>query len=73
MNKRLLISVENFLDAERQGIKEYERLKQTSRSLYHDGFALFYSMMISDSSKHIAILDFLRQRLSGGRRSAQRS
>ena len=72
MNKRLLVSVENFLDAERQGIKEYERLKKTSQGLYRDVFALLYSTMIKDSSKHIAILDFLRRRLSQRRPSARR-
>jgi rubrerythrin len=62
-SKRLLVSLESFLDVERKGIKEYERLKKTSQGLYRDVFALLYSTMINDSSKHIAILDFLRRRL----------
>ena len=62
--QRLLRSVESFLDAERKGIKEYERLKKTSKGLYRDVFALLYTTMIHDSHKHIAILKFLRQKLT---------
>jgi rubrerythrin len=71
-SRRLLVSMESFLDAERKGIKEYERLKKTSQGLYRDVFALLYSTMINDSCKHITILDFLRRRLKEGRRSARR-
>ena len=60
---RLLASVESFLEAEREGIKEYEVLKKASQGLYRDVFALLYTTMIHDSHKHIAILEFLRQEL----------
>ncbi|MEX0803447.1 MAG: hypothetical protein WD688_09040 [Candidatus Binatia bacterium] len=70
--KRLLASVENFLDAERKGIKEYERLKKESRGLYRGVFALLYATMVHDSLKHIDILVFLRQKLREGRHSPRK-
>jgi rubrerythrin len=70
--KRLGVSVESFLDAERKGIKEYERLMKTSEGLYRDVFALLYRTMILDSQKHIDILEFLRQKLTESRHSARK-
>ena len=67
--QRLLISVENFLEAERKGINEYERLKKTSQGLYRDVFALLYTTMIHDSHKHIDILEFLRLKLLQSRQA----
>jgi hypothetical protein len=37
------------MEAERKGIKEYERLKKESQELYHDVFAFLYTTMIHDS------------------------
>ena len=68
--KGLLASVENFLDAERKGIKEYERLKKESRGLYRDLFALLFTTMIHDSQKHMEILNFLRAKLKDKRPGA---
>ena len=72
---QLLSSVERFLDAERKGIKEYERLKKESQGLYRDVFALLYTTMIHDSHKHIGILEFLRRKLveSGPSRRKRKS
>lgn len=70
--KRLLMSVESFLEAERRGIEEYERLKKESQGLYRDVFALLYTTMIHDSLKHIDILEFLRQKLREGRHSPRK-
>jgi rubrerythrin len=67
--KQLRSSVERFLEAEREGIKEYERLKKESQGLYRDVFALLYTTMIHDSHKHIGILEFLRQKLTEGRQA----
>ena len=61
--KQLGSSVARFLEAEREGIKQYERLKKESQGLYRDVFTLLYTTMILDSHKHIAILEFLRQKL----------
>jgi hypothetical protein len=65
--RRLLRSVGDFLDAERKGIKEYERLKKMSKGLHRDVFALLYATMIHDSHKHMGILEFLRQKLTESR------
>ena len=62
--KQLLSSVERFLEAERMGIEEYERLKKESQGLSRDVFELLYTTMIHDSHKHIGILEFLRRKLS---------
>ena len=67
---QLLASVERFLEAERKGIKEYERLKKESQGLYRDVFALLYTTMVHDSHKHIGILEFLRRKLREKRRTA---
>jgi len=69
---QLLVSVERFLEAERKGIKEYERLKKTSQGHYRDVFALLYTTMVHDSHKHIGILEFLRRKLRDKGRTAGR-
>jgi len=71
--KSLLNSVESFLEAERSGVKEYEKLKKKSHGLYRDVFALLCMTMIHDSLKHIEILEFLRQRLKEGRHSSRKT
>ena len=70
--KSLLASVERFLDAEREGIEQYEKLKQTSHGLYRDVFALLYSTMVHDSHKHVSILEFLRQKLKETRKPSRK-
>jgi rubrerythrin len=70
--KRLLVSVENFIEAERKGINEYERLKKESQGLYRDVFALLYTTMIHDSHKHMEILKFLRLKLKDKGLSARK-
>lgn len=70
--KELLSSVQSFLAAETQGIKEYERLKKQSEGLYRDVFALLYQTMIYDSQKHIGILEFLRQKLTESRQTSRK-
>jgi rubrerythrin len=64
---QLLLSVERFLEAERKGIQEYERLRKQSQGLYRDVFALLYTTMIHDSHKHIGILEFLQRKLTENR------
>jgi len=70
--KGLLAMVEQFLDLERSGIKEYEKLYKASQGSYHAFFALLYKTMMLDSLKHIAILEFLRRRLQGNRGSGRK-
>ena len=64
---QLFSSVERFLEAERKGIQEYQRLRKQSQGLYRDVFALLYTTMIHDSRKHIGILKFLRRKLTENR------
>ena len=71
-SRRLLSSVESFLDAEREAIKEYGRLKKESQGLYRNVFALLYTTMIHDSQKHMEILNFLRLKLQDNRQAALR-
>ena len=70
--QQLLSSVERFLDAERMGIKEYERMKKESEGRYRGVFALLYTTMIHDSHKHIGILEFLRQKLTESRQATRK-
>jgi hypothetical protein len=72
MAKRLLVSVESFIEAERKAIREYERLKKESQGLYRDVFALLYTTMIHDSHKHLGILEFLRRKLTENPHSARK-
>lgn len=65
--KRLLARVNQFLDLERSGIKEYETLNKASLASHRKLFSLFYKTMILDSLKHIAILEFLQLRLKRSR------
>ena len=67
---QLLESVDRFLEAERKGIKEYERLKKESQGHYRDVFALLYTTMVHDSHKHIGILEFVQRKLSDKGRTA---
>lgn len=70
--KRMLASISAFLQAERQGIKEYKRLKTQSQGMYRDVFSLLYSTMIHDSYKHLGILEFLRDKLAESQRGARK-
>jgi rubrerythrin len=72
MAEQLLRSVESFLEAEHKAIEEYQRLKRESEGLCRDVFALLYATMIHDSHKHIAILEFLRQKLTENGRTQRR-
>jgi hypothetical protein len=60
------------LDAERKGIKEYERLKKMSKGLHRDVFALLYTTMIHDSHKHMGILEFLHKKLTESQRAVRK-
>jgi hypothetical protein len=57
-----------FLAVERRGIKDYEKLKSASEGFRQGLLALLCDVMIHDSLKHIAILNFLRLRLQDQQR-----
>lgn len=64
--------LDHFIDVERKGIKEYERLSKASKGLEQDLFGLLCRTMIHDSVKHIAILEFLRRRVRQAKKSAKK-
>ena len=59
----LLKLTEDFIQLEKEGIKEYRRLIKRSQGYYHGLFVLLLRFMVRDSEKHVEILEFLRQRL----------
>jgi len=61
--REFVVMVERFLDVERKGIREYERLKKTSQRFRQGLLALLCETMVYDSLKHIGILKFLRLKL----------
>ena len=71
-NAELQTLLLRFLAAEREGIKEIESLTKTSGGLGHELFGLLCRTMISDSEKHIGILEFLQRRLSKPKKAAKR-
>jgi hypothetical protein len=61
--RELTVMVESFLNVERKGIRECERLKKTSQRFRQGLLALLCETMVYDSLKHIRILNFLRLKL----------
>jgi rubrerythrin len=62
-NGKLLAVTEEFINLEKEGIKEYRILAKESTGYYHGLFKILVNSMIRDSEKHIELLQFLRQRL----------
>jgi len=62
-NGKLLAVTEEFINLEKEGIKEYRILAKESTDYYHGLFKILVNSMIRDSEKHIELLQFLRQRL----------
>jgi rubrerythrin len=61
--EELLDLTEQFIQVEKEGIKEYKDLIKESKGYYRDLFVLLFQSMIRDSEKHVEILEFLRERL----------
>lgn len=64
-NAKLLAATEDFIDIEKQGIKEYKLLSKQSEGYYQGLFKILVDSMIRDSEKHVELLEFLRQRFKG--------
>ncbi len=62
-NGKLLAVTEEFINLEKEGVKEYKSLVKESTDYYHGLFKILVNSMIRDSEKHIELLQFLRQRL----------
>ena len=61
--RELGVMLERFLDVERKGIRDCQRLKKTSQRFRQDLLALLCETIVYDSLKHIGILNFLRRKL----------
>ena len=72
---KLLAMVGRFLEMERRGIREYEKLIRTSQGFHQGLFTLLCKTMIHDSLKHIGILEFvgLKLREAQGCRTIRKS
>jgi rubrerythrin len=70
--KALLDTIGRFLEVERSGIREYEKLNKASQGFHHDLYALLCKTMVHDSLKHIGILEYLELKLRQEQASAQR-
>lgn len=59
----LLNLTEEFIKVEKDGIKDYKKLKQVAGGYFKGSFVLLIQTIIRDSEKHVEILEFLRQKL----------
>ena len=59
----LLKLTAEFIKHEKEGIKETKQLMKESKGYYRGLFPLLLQMMVYDSEKHVAVLDFLHKRL----------
>ena len=64
-NNKLLAVTDEFINLEREGIKEYKSLLKVSEDYYHGLFKTLVGAMIRDSEKHVDMLQFIRERLKG--------
>ena len=62
-NGRLRASTEEFIELEKEGIKECKTLVRESSGYYHGVFKVLLASMIKDSEKHIELLEFLKENL----------
>jgi bacterioferritin (cytochrome b1) len=60
---KLLAVTEDFIQLEKEGIKEYKTLIKESSGYYHGLFKVLLDSMMRDSEKHVELLEFLRESL----------
>jgi bacterioferritin (cytochrome b1) len=60
---RLRASTEEFIELEKQGIKECQTLIKESSGYYHGVFKVLLDSMMRDSEKHIELLEFIKDSL----------
>jgi len=63
LNGRLRSSTAEFIELEKEGIKECQTLIKESSGYYHGVFKVLLDAMMRDSEKHIELLEFLRDSL----------
>ncbi len=61
--RKLLKLTWDFIEHEKEGIREFKKLVKSSKGYYQGLFALLLKLIIHDSKKHVEVLEFLRQRL----------
>jgi len=66
--KELTQAIDQFLEVERNGIREYKKLNKASGRFHQKLFGLLCRSIIQDSMKHIDILSFLRSKLRAEQR-----
>jgi bacterioferritin (cytochrome b1) len=63
LNGQLRASTEEFIELEKEGIKECKTLMKESSGYYHGVFKILLDSMMRDSEKHIELLEFLKDNL----------
>jgi rubrerythrin len=63
LDGRLRSITEEFIDLEKEGIRECKTLAKESAGYYHGVFKILLDSMIRDSEKHVELLEFLKDSL----------
>jgi rubrerythrin len=63
MNGKLREATEEFIQLEKEGIREYRGLIKESSGYYHGLFKILLDSMIRDSEKHVELLEYLKDNL----------
>ena len=63
INRELLAMTDEFIELEKNGIREYKVLLKESADYYQGLFKILLNSMIRDSEKHVELLEFIRQRI----------
>jgi rubrerythrin len=64
MDGKLRAATEEFIQLEKEGIREYKALIKESSGYYHGLFKILLDAMIRDSEKHVELLEYLKDNLS---------
>jgi len=62
-NSWLQASIEEFIEIEKEGIRDCKSLNKESEGYYHGVFKILLDAMIRDSEKHIELLEFLKGKI----------
>ena len=65
VNGRLRQATDEFIRIEKAGIREYKTLLEESSGYYHGLFTVLIKSMMRDSEKHVELLEFLKENLTG--------
>ncbi|MBM4262108.1 MAG: hypothetical protein FJ145_11850 [Deltaproteobacteria bacterium] len=65
MDGKLREVTEEFIQLEKEGIREYKNLSKESSGYYHGLFKILLDSMVRDSEKHVELLEYLKENLKG--------